>query len=124
MIRGATASNWCAERAATEGYLTPTRIASFTWSRHPSLENPPPEVFAERLRHQDGVNTLAATPDCAKVLVQEGAWPPACAARPLPAPCGQPRALCYANRRRDGMYDAVPVSRRPGIRVFASTPRR
>jgi hypothetical protein len=109
--------------AIPESYLEPTRVALRVWSTYPSLENPLPEIFAERLRHRDGVNTLAATPNCAKVLVQDGVWPQPCAApRVPPVECDSEGELCYANRKADGSYAFVPTSRRGGISI-SWTPR-
>lgn len=108
--------------SAPEHYLSPTRAAAWTWSQHPSWENPLPEIFAERLRHKDGVNTLAATPNCAKALVLGGQWPAPCQPAPLPAACQAAGVLCYANRRTDGTYDFVETSRRGGIRLAALLP--
>lgn len=101
-----------------ESYLEPTRTALTVWSAHPSWENPLPEIFAERLRHRDGANTLAATPNCAKVLIQDGVWPQPCTAPSVSATaCDGEGALCYANRRDDGTYAFVPTSRRGGISI-------
>jgi hypothetical protein len=101
-----------------EAYLSPTPFALYVWSHYPSLENPLPEVFAERLRHSDGVNTLASTPNCAKALIQNGQWPLPCVPTGIPASqCGVEGALCYANRRADGGYDFVVTGRRGGVRL-------
>lgn len=106
----------------SESYLWPTGIAAWVWTNHPSWENPLPEIFAERLRHQDGVNTLAAVPGCSKALLQGGQWPQPCPPVVVPAKCQGPGALCYANRRRDGEYDFVETSRRGGIRISTILP--
>jgi len=98
-----------------ERYLAPTRLAMWLWTKQPSWENPLPEIFAERLRHQDGVNPLAATPGCEKALIQEGHWPEGCAPVRAPAVCLEAEALCYANRTGDGRYSFVPTNRRGGI---------
>jgi hypothetical protein len=103
--------------SAPEAYLMPTRAASYVWSRWPNAENPIPEVFAERLRHRDGVNLLAATNDCQKVLVAGGEWPTGCMAVDVPPPCRSPGQLCYANRGVGGRYSFCPTSRRGGIRL-------
>jgi hypothetical protein len=98
--------------------LSPTPLAAWTWSHYPRLENPLPEIFAERLRHQDGVNPIASTDNCAKALLQEGRWPDPCTSpQVLPSACRAESALCYANRRADGTYAFVPTSRRGGIRL-------
>jgi hypothetical protein len=101
-----------------QSYLSPTPLAAWVWRGHPGLENPLPEIFAERLRHQDGVNPIASTADCEKALLQEGRWPDPCgSAQPLPEACQSEGALCYANRHADGSYAFVPTSRRGGVRV-------
>jgi hypothetical protein len=55
-----------------QSYLSSRPFAAWIWSHWPRLEGPLPEIFAERLRHQDAVNPIAATADCAKALIQEG----------------------------------------------------
>lgn len=99
-----------------EEYLTPTRVAAFVWSERPSWDNPLPEIFAERMRHRDQVNTLAATPNCAKALLQGGQWPVACPAFPVPETCAAEGVLCYANRTKKG-YEFRLTSRRGGWRI-------
>ncbi|HYC23428.1 MAG TPA: hypothetical protein VEI94_12025 [Candidatus Bathyarchaeia archaeon] len=93
-------------------YLAPTRLASFLWERHPRLENPPPEIFFERLAHvpsrQAPGEPMAriapiATGSCSKVLLIGGAGPAGCAlGREVPPPCALPGAYCYANRSGTG----------------------
>ena len=100
-----------------ERYLTPTATALAVWTTHPSWENPLPEIFAERMRQKDGANLLAATPDCAKALLQDGQWPTPCPSLPVPSACRHEGALCYANRRPDGTYQFVSTSRRGGYRL-------
>lgn len=95
-----------------ESFLQPTALAMYVWTRHPGWDNPSAEIFAERLRHQDGVNTRAATPRCEKVLVEDGEWPATCAAALVPAACRA--AICYANGRPDATYAYVTTARRPG----------
>lgn len=97
--------------SAPERYLEPTRVALYQWTKYPELHNPLPEIFAERLRHQDLANVLAATAGCEKVLVNGGVWPSHCPGVPVPARCRE--ALCYANRTPDG-YAFVTTSRRGG----------
>jgi hypothetical protein len=100
-----------------EDYLVPTRLALYVWSEYPALENPLPEIFAERLRHSDEVNTMASTSNCAKALLQSGYWPDPCeSAQKLPEACSADGALCYANRTQDGSYAFVRTSRRGGVR--------
>jgi hypothetical protein len=99
-----------------ERYLEPTRLAAFIWERYPGLNNPPPEIFAERLRHQEPANTLAATPSCSKALLTSGQWPSPCSPAPVPPQCQGPGVMCYANRTPSG-YDFVTTSRRGGYRL-------
>ena len=108
----------CFRPTAPENYLEPTPLAFYVWSHYPAAENPLPEIFAERLRHRDGVNTLASTPNCAKALLQDGVWPDPCEpVGELPVECRIQGTLCYANRRTDGSYAFVPTSRRGGINL-------
>lgn len=96
--------------ARPENYLTPTRAASILWTRWPWLDNPLPEIFAERLSGEEPARIPVGTPDCAKVLTIEGEWPARCGSRPeVPTACRRPGALCYANRGRGG-YEFVGVS--------------
>jgi hypothetical protein len=112
-------SLWWFRPTLPERYLEPTRVALYVWSNYPAVENPLPEIFAERLRHQDGVNTLASTPNCAKALIQSGVWPDPCEpVGTLPPDCRAKEALCYGNRRPDGSYAFVPTSRRGGINLW------
>jgi hypothetical protein len=98
--------------------LVPTRLALYQWTHYPGLLNPVPEIFAERLRHQDGVNTLAATPDCEKVLIQSGQWPDPCRPQSAPWFCVDQGAHCYANRTARRDYRYVRVERRGGWRLI------
>jgi hypothetical protein len=99
-----------------EHWLEPTRVAMFQWTHYPGLLNPVPEIFAERLRHQDAVNTLASTPGCEKILLQGGVWPDPCHAFPTPRRCQGSDVLCYANRVDDG-YEFVNVPWRGGYHI-------
>jgi hypothetical protein len=101
-----------------EEYLHPTQLALTIWTRHPTWDNPLPEIFAERLRHKDGANLLASTPGCEKALLQDGQWPTPCLEIPVPLACRASSSLCYANRRAAGKYDFVRTTRRPGIRLW------
>lgn len=92
-----------------ENYLTPTRAASILWTRWPWLDNPLPEIFAERLSGREPARIPVGTPDCAKVLTIEGDWPVPCGPRQqAPPACRKPGALCYANRGKGG-YEFVRV---------------
>lgn len=91
-----------------ESYLTPSPLASFLWTRFPALDNPPPEIFTERLSHTEKGRWLPiATPGCEKILLLgrgEGrsVFPVPCAPADVPATCREVDALCYANRSASG----------------------
>jgi hypothetical protein len=81
---------------------SPNTLASLAWRMVPSLENPLPEVFAERVSGLDGNPPVpVALPGCEKVLTRgdgaDAAWPFPCEPRPAPAACTIRNALCYAN---------------------------
>jgi hypothetical protein len=110
---------WCLfafQPRQPETYCAPTRIASVIWARWPSLDNPLPEIFAERLSAAEPGLAPVATPGCTKVLLIEGQWPVPCPPHGVPPACLSPEALCYANRRNGG-YDFVAVPR-PGFYTF------
>ncbi|MGE5358373.1 MAG: hypothetical protein ACM3NQ_05095, partial [Bacteroidales bacterium] len=65
-----------------ERYCTPTRLASAIWARRPSLDNPLPEIFAERLSGREPGLAPVATPGCTKVMVVGGYWPLPCLPKP------------------------------------------
>jgi hypothetical protein len=74
---------------------TPTPLAAFVWTHVPSLDNPLPEVFVERVVHADGAAPLpVALPGGAKALIA----------------CERPGALCYVNGDR-----IVAAPRQPGF---------
>jgi hypothetical protein len=98
---------WAFHPARAEAADRPTRLASFLWTRHPSLDNPLPEIFTERLRGLDENWLPVATPGCEKVLLpgrggRDSVWPMPCAPATLPARCQEPGAVCYANRTKTG----------------------
>ena len=81
---------------------TPTTLAHLLWTRAPGLDNPVPEIFAERIAGVDGpVPVPTATAHCEKVLLvgdgRQVRWPAWC--RPLLAPnaCAARGAYCYSN---------------------------
>jgi hypothetical protein len=86
-----------------ERFLAPTTTASRLWRRHPGLDNPLPEVFAERVGGREGDDLLpAATEGCEKALLvgdgtERGAWPLWCEPRPKPPECRIAGRFCYAN---------------------------
>ena len=105
---------WAFHPARAEAADRPTRLASFLWTRHPSVDNPLPEVFAERLRGLDENWLPVATPGCEKVLLpgrggRDSVWPMPCAPVTPPARCQAPGATCYANRTKTG-YEFVSPS--------------
>lgn len=101
-----------------EGFLEPTAIARYQWLHFPDLLDPLPEIFAERVRHQESVNVFAATETCSKALLQSGQWPAPCApsTAPIPPECRDDGALCFANRTDSG-YVFHHTSRRGGISI-------
>jgi hypothetical protein len=89
--------------------LTPTKLATFLWTHYPSLNNPLPEVFVERISRNEGQPFLPiSTSTCSKVLLVEGGWPATCHENAVPSDCMNPGALCYANRTARG-YEFVRV---------------
>lgn len=96
-----------------EVYRYPGAAAALTWERWPALENPLPEVFAERVSHREPSVVPTATDTCSKVLLLEGRWPAPCLpAQGIPAECRQPSRWCYANRSGGGevSFAVVPPS--------------
>ena len=83
-----------------DGLHRPTKVASYVWNNHPGWNNPPPEVFLERIQnYPDFSLTAAALPNCAKVFSYDGNWPSHCGTPPeLPDFCNDG---CYANRSGD-----------------------
>jgi hypothetical protein len=99
--------SWYAFRpeAVDRGGNTPSLGAAMLWTRWPWLDNPLPEVFAERVSGVDGIPPVpVAITGCSKALIRgDGAetwWPFPCEPRPAPAECLANGALCYANRDR------------------------
>jgi hypothetical protein len=104
---------WAFHPARSEAADRPTRLASFLWTRHPSFDNPLPEIFAERLRGLDENWLPVATPGCEKVLLpgrggRDSVWPMPCAPVTPPARCQEPGATCYANRTKTGYAFVSP----------------
>jgi len=80
----------------------PSLIADLMWTRWPGLDNPIPEVFAERITGRDGAPPVpAATGRCEKVLIrgdgQRAWWPFPCAPREAPPRCLAAGSFCYAH---------------------------
>ncbi len=112
---------WAFHPARAETPGRPTRLASFLWTRYPSLDNPLPEVFDERLRGLDENWLPVATPGCEKVLLpgrggRDSVWPMPCAPVTIPARCQASGALCYANRTATGY--AFVTARVSGPQAF------
>jgi hypothetical protein len=104
---------WTFHPARAEAADRPTRLASMLWTRYPSLDNPLPEIFAERLRGLDENWLPVATPGCEKVLLpgrggRDSVWPMPCAPVTPPARCQEPGAACYANRTKTGYAFVSP----------------
>jgi hypothetical protein len=110
-VASAVLGVWAFHPARPEAVDRPTRLASFLWTRHPSFDNPLPEIFAERLRGLDENWLPVATPGCEKVLLpgrggRDSVWPMPCAPASVPARCQVAGATCYANRTATG-YEFV-----------------
>lgn len=94
---------------------SPTRLAALVWTWMPALDNPLPEVFAERVGHVDGPVPLpVATAGCEKALIVATdagvSWPGPCEPRAVPAACRVAGALCYANGA-----SVAPAAKQPGF---------
>ena len=74
---------------------TPTWLAEYLWTRHPSLSDPLPEIFAERLEGRDGNWWVpVATRGCEKILLMSrpdvpGTWPLRCPPVSVPPRCAE-----------------------------------
>jgi hypothetical protein len=107
-----------------EDCFHPTPLARYLWARHPSLDNPLPEVFVERLRQEDAgfwetygkqgckaalAYLPTATPSCSKILlIGHEPVPLPCAIPSLPQACQKFAAFCYANRSGDNYRFTTP----------------
>ena len=102
--------------ARPEAAFTPTAIASRLWSDFPSLNDPPAEIFLERLSPIGGETQVlpTATPTCSKLLMAGGHWPVPCPPEPVPPMCAGDRRLCYANQTASG-YSFAPVPFRKNL---------
>ena len=104
-----------------EQYLAPTALAELIWMRAPGLDNPEPEIFAERASRAEPGFLPMGTADCSKILTIGTRWPATCLpAWPMDSVCQLADALCDANRRGDG-YAFVRLGMRRG-REFAAFP--
>ncbi len=101
-----------------ENYLEPSRLAVWLWTHQPSLYNPLPEIFMDRVgRKEIDAELPVATPACEKALLvateSRGVlWPPQCSPQSVPAVCTPPGTLCYANRAGDS-YVFSPAPSQP-----------
>lgn len=106
-----------------ENYWAPSRLAAFLWTEHPALDNPLPEIFAERLLGKGDTSWLPlATSGCEKVLLVGGdghdvAWPVPCGPQQAPEVCMAKAALCYANLV-DGTYRFRKAPGQPAFSVM------
>ena len=112
-VASAALGVWAFHPARAESVDRPTRLASFLWTRHPSIDNPLPEIFAERLRGLDENWLPVATPGCEKILLpgrggRDSVWPMPCAPVSVPARCQVAGATCYANRTKTGYAFVSP----------------
>lgn len=88
----------------------PNRLAAALWTEWPAVDNPLPEIFAERMTGIDGSPAVPiATGGCEKILTRgdgNDAWfPVPCQPRPAPPACVAAGQLCYVN---DGRYARAP----------------
>jgi hypothetical protein len=87
-----------------ERYLSPSLVAGWLWERWPGVNDPLPEVFAERTAGVEGELALpAATEGCEKALLvgngtPRALWPLWCRPYDLPSECQPEGTFCYANR--------------------------
>jgi hypothetical protein len=109
------AMSWYSFRpeAVDRGGGTPSMGATMVWTRWPSLENPLPEVFAERASGVDGEPPVPiAISDCRKILIRgdgsETWWPFPCDPREAPPECVAANALCYVNGDRFAIAPRQP----------------
>jgi hypothetical protein len=98
----------------------PTWMATGLWTRHPTWQNPLPEVFSEVMLGVEGTTVPAATARCEKILIAsgepiDGTWPVPCYPADLEAQCRVRDAFCYANRT-DRTYQ---FARAPGRELSA-----
>lgn len=103
-------SLWIFRPALEEHNAAPNALAAQVWNSWPSLDNPLPEVFADRVSGADGLAPVpVATRGCTKVLTRGDGdtawWPFPCAPLPAPDECRREGALCYVNA---GVYRVAP----------------
>jgi len=86
-----------------EGGGKPSAVAWYLWTHYPSLDNPNPEVFIERLLSSEERLAPLHTPGCEKIMLvgrghHDGMWPLACQPAAVPPECHEIGRICYANR--------------------------
>jgi hypothetical protein len=88
--------------AAARDIPVPNRLSTWLWRTIPAIDNPLPEIFAERVTGIDGMPTVPSTTRrCEKILTagngRDAMWPMPCRPRELPTFCAREGALCYVN---------------------------
>lgn len=92
----------------------PTWLAEYLWTRHPTWNNPLPEVFSESFSRADEPYAPTFTDGCEKILIgigvsgPAGAWPAPCFPAGVPMRCRSEGVWCYANRA-GGEYLFTPA---------------
>ena len=123
-VASAALGVWAFHPARAEAADRPTRLATFLWTRYPSIDNPLPEIFAERLRGLDENWLPVATPDVRKSFCRGGAGATAsgrCRARP----CHAARAMPGGRRHvlREPHEDRIRVREPPRVHAAGVPPR-
>lgn len=107
-----------------ENGRSPTWAATWLWTKHPTWNNPMPEMFIEPLARIEHFHVPVTTRGCEKILFagrgETGVWPVPCYPEPIPADCAIVNAFCYANLTDRG-YVFVPA---PGRNHGAGLLRR
>lgn len=116
ILASAAWSLWTFAPGGPENYRTATPQALWLWQHWPALDNPPLEIFAERVSRVEPPLIPVATAGCTKALVADGRWPVPCVPQALPPICDGPGRYCYANQGSQGMT-FLPVSMRDGFDV-------
>lgn len=102
--------------------LNPTPVAAWLWENHPSLHNPLPEIFIERVLRSEVKILPIANESCSKVLLIAGRWPMECPPQgTVPLICHPEGRLCYANRTGSG-YRFVRAPGRDNDLLFEVLP--
>ncbi len=104
-------SLWLFRPALEERHTAPNWFTTLAWSRWPGLDNPLPEVFADRVGGADGQSVVpVATRGCSKVLTRGDGdavwWPFPCTPSQAPDECVREGALCYVN---NGVFRRAPA---------------